>query len=267
LALGFSVAELLPRARGGGALAMGLSALEESEWLQPAPDLALRARAFDDHPENVEILPAAEEAGRELAALCGVAGGLEQAARSAWEDMCLLIRPEGDDSHYLAGAAVAFPTDWRVQDKIGRPMDAIHAPIHGYAGQLARGVDHFMGTLTPGRIFGRCNWFVSPTPALRWIEENPPEIAFAHVNADNAGETLFIRSERQTLRRLPHTGAVVFTIGVYLAPLGTLPAACITRLADALTNIPAPEFTRRGAAHFAPAFQEYARRHADYSAI
>ena len=36
----------------------------------------------------------------------------------------------------------------------------------------------------------------------------------AIVTAENAGETLFVRCERQGLRKLPETGAIVFTIGV-----------------------------------------------------
>jgi hypothetical protein len=117
-----------------------------------------------------------------------------------------------------------------------------------------------MAKLKPGGIYGRCNWFVSPTPALRWIAE-PPERAFAHVTADNAGETLFVRSERQTLRKLPQTGAIVFTIGVYVSPIGSLSPDNIARMAESITTIPEPEGRRRGAAHFAPALQAYAARH------
>ena len=61
----------------------------------------------------------------------------------------------------------------------------------------------------------------------------PPEQAFAHVTPENAGEMLFVRSERQTLRKLPATGAVVFTIGVYVAPLGSLSPGNVTRIAEA----------------------------------
>ncbi|BBC72204.1 conserved hypothetical protein [Altererythrobacter sp. B11] len=259
-ALGFSVEELLPRARGGGALRMGLSALDKADWLQPEPDLAARAAAFDAHPDSVQLTPDAEAPGAELAALLGTTGGLEGAARSAWEDMCLLTQPAPDAPFHLIGAAVAFPTDWRPADKLGLPLAALHAPIHGYQQQLASGVDRFMAGLRPGRIFGRCNWFVSPTPALRWIADAPPAEAFAHVTAENAGETLFIRSERQTLRKLPRSGAVVFTIGVYVAPLASLSPANAARLAQSLASIPAEEAERRGAPHFAPALEAYAAR-------
>lgn len=258
--LGFSVDELLPRARGGGPLKIGLAVLGGDEWLQPEPDLTLRNKAFDDHPESVGLTPEAEAPGAELAALLGASGGLEGAARSAWEDMCVLARRPDEEIYRLVGAAVAFPTDWRIADKLGHAMIALHRPIHGYAEQIGGPVDRFMARLKPGRIYGRCNWFVAPTDALRWIA-GAPERDFAHVTPENAGETLYVRSERQTLRKLPETGAIVFTIGIYRAPLGSLSPENLARLAEALATIPGPEAMRRGAPYFAPQLQAYAARH------
>ena len=257
--LGFSVDTLLPYARGGGPLKMGLAKLDESEWLEPNPDLAAREAAFDAHPEVVQLTPEAQAPGEELAGMLGVSGGLEGAARAHWEDMCLLTRSEGEETYRLAGAAVAFPTDWEPANKLGLPLAAMHAPIDNYAEQLAAPVDRFMLKLKPGAIYGRCNWFVAPTDALRWVCE-PPERAFVHVTAENAGKTLFVRSERQTLRRLPATGAMLFTIGVHVAPLGSLSPANVAFMADALATIPANEAQRRGAAFFAPQLRAFAAR-------
>lgn len=256
--LGFAVEDLLPKARGGGALKMGLTALGEDEWLQPDPDLAARAAAFDAHPDAVQISPRAEAAGAELAAMLGTGGGLEGAARGAHEDMCLLAPKEGEDVYRLIGAAVAWPTDWHPADKMGLPLVAMHAPIQGYREQLASGVDHFMAKLKPGRIFGRCNWFVSPTSSRRWIDTAPPSETFSAVTAENAGETLFVRCERQTLRRLPQTGAILFTIGVYVTPLGSLSNENVARLAHSVATIPPEEAERRGTRWFAPQLAAYA---------
>ena len=256
--LGFGVNALLPKARGGGALRMGLAALSQSEWLQPEPDLAARAAAFDAHPDSVQVMACAQNAGAELAVMLGTTGGLEGAARAAWEDMCLLM-PDADGVYRLAGAAVAFPTDWDPADKMGQPLIGLHKPIHGYAEQLASGVDHFMASLKPGRIFGRCNWFVAPTPALRWIDTQPQSVTFAGVTAENAGERLFVRSERQTLRRLPQTGAIVFTIGVYVEPLAALTADNLARLVEAVATIPPEEALRRGAGFWASHLIQYAQ--------
>ena len=123
-------------------------------------------------------------------------------------------------------------------EETGRGQSAPDAPIQGYAEQLSSGVDHFMAKLKPGKIFGRCNWFVAPTPALRWIDTEPQSVTFAGVTAENAGERLCVRSERQTLRRLPQTGAIVFTIGVYVEPLAALSPDNLARLVEAVATIP-----------------------------
>ena len=115
-----------------------------------------------------------------------------------------------------------------------------------------------MAQLTPGRIFGRCNWFITPTDVWRWVAGRPKQ-AFAHVTPANAGETLFVRCERQTLRRLPMTGAIVFTIGVYLSPLGRLPAPQIAMLANGVTRLLSCEGARRGAPAYAAALEGFAR--------
>lgn len=257
--LGFSVETLLPKARGGGVLKMGLVRLEESDWLQGEPDTAARARAFAAHPEAVKVLPEAEEPAKELAAMLGVTGGLPAAASVRWEDMCLLTRRDGEAEYRLTGGAVAFPTDWRLEEKIGRPLTDVHEPIHGYREQLSAGVDHFMANLAPGTVFGRANWFVVASDTLRYLPEDAPQQRFAHVTPANAGESLFVRSERQTLRRLPETGAIVFTIGVYLAPLGSLSDENVARIVAAVASVGEGESERRSSPHYAAALRAYAR--------
>lgn len=258
MSLGFSVDELLPHARGGGQLKMGLVSLTEDEWLQSEPDLAAREAGFAAHPEGIQLSPEANAPGRELARMLGLSGTLPEAAASHHEDMCLLTRRPDEDIYRLVGAAVAYPTDWHPKDKIGLPLAAMHAPIQGYAEQLARGVDHFMAKLKRGKIFGRCNWFITPTADLRWIADQSPEIAFCAATADNAGETLFVRSERQTLRKLPETGAILFTIGVYIAPLGRLLHSNISLLAGAMKTLLKGEGDRRGTPCYAAALTGYA---------
>ena len=238
---------------------MGLARLDENEWLQPDPDRAARAEGFAGFPEGVQLAPEAGAPGAELTAMLGLAGGLPEAAAAHHEDMCLLTRREGEDVYRLVGAAVAWPSDWRPAEKMGLALTALHAPIQDYAEQLASGVDHFMDRLEPGKIFGRCNWFIAPTGVRRWVAE-PPELAFAHVDAGNASETLFVRSERQTLRRLPETGAILFTIGVYVEPLGALSDGNVAMLARAVRSLVEGEGDRRGAGAYAAALIGYASR-------
>lgn len=258
MTLGFSVRELLPHARNGEKLKIGLRALGEDEWLQPEPDLAARAAAFDARPEAVQITDAAEAPGAELAAMLGLSGGLAEAARAHWEDMCLLTRQPNEEIYRLIGAAVAFPTDWRVEHKMGLPLASMHAPIHGYAEQLATGVDRFMAKLKPGALYGRSNWFVVDNGSLCHLPGTRE--LFAGVTPENAGTNLFARCERQTLRRLPQTGAILFTIGVYVEPLHGLPKDSIHWLAQAVRTIPPGERERRGIGAYLPALLGYAQR-------
>jgi dimethylamine monooxygenase subunit A len=262
MTLGFSVNTLLPKARGGGQLRMGLVKLEEHEWRDPAPDLAARAEGFATWPQGVQLTPEVDAPGRELAAMLGVPGALPEAALATHEDLCLLTQRDDEEVYRLIGAAVAWPSDWHPADKIGLPLRALHAPIAGYEEQLATGVDRFMETLRPGPIYGRCNWFIAATSERRWLPDRPPAKAFAHVTPQNAGETLFVRSERQTLRRLPQTGAILFGIGIYVEPLGRLSPANIAMLGKAVQTLVSGEGDRRGAPAYADSLIAFAQRNA-----
>lgn len=256
--LGFGVEALVEAGRGGGGLAMGLRRVREVDWLQPEVDRVARAAAFDTYADAVQLMPEADGAGREVAAMLGVAGGLGDAARACWEDLCLL-QPDAAGTYRLTAGAVGFSTDWRLADKMGLPLAAAHAPIHGYAEQLSSGVGHFFRTIPTGPIFGRANWFVVPTGAWRYMPADDPAQRFAHVTADNAGSTLFVRCERQTLRRLPQTGAMLFTIGVSVAPLGSLSGEAVRKVAVGIAAQSAGEHERRAGPFYAAALAGYAR--------
>ena len=122
----------------------------------------------------------------------------------------------GDAGYRLTGASLCFPNRWRLAEKIGQPLDFIHAPVPGFAPALERPVAHFFAALKPDRILGRVNWGIADDPTR--FQPIGRE-ADAAITPDTAGTALFLRVERQTLRRLPQSGAVVFTIRTEIAPL------------------------------------------------
>ena len=139
---------------------------------------------------------------------------LDQAGRLVQEDFCLL---QSDGHHYrLTAAAVCFPANWRLSDKIGRPLNLIHEPVPGYEQNLAQVVDRFFERLQPNNLVWRANWFIHGNPILF---QPGSEQAATQVTAENAGDRLWFRSERQTLQRLPESGAVLFTIRTRVIPL------------------------------------------------
>ncbi len=257
MTLGFSVETLLPYARVSGPLRMGLVRLAESEWLDPAPDVAAREAAFDAHPDSIRVLAEGEGPARELAQMLGT-DSLEAAARAHWEDFCLLTQDAPGQSYRLIAAAVGFPTDWHLSEKMGKPLHAVHEPIHGYAEQLSDGVDRFMDKLRVAEIYGRTNAFVMPSADLRYMPDPPADRRYAHVTPDNAGSSLFVRCERETLRRLPQTGAIVFTIGVYRTSLASLSDEGLARIASSVGALLDGEEARRGAPAYAEALTAYA---------
>jgi hypothetical protein len=104
-------------------------------------------------------------------------------------------------------------------DKIGKPLAAVHGPVPLYATRLAGPVDRFMRNLKPTHITSRLNWSLLDDPALfqpggKWRVE-----ASTNITKDNAGSRVFLRVERQTLRRMPITDAVLFGIRVHVYPL------------------------------------------------
>jgi len=163
---------------------------------------------------------------------------LELAGRLVQEDLCIVQRD--DASPILTAAVLCFPSRWRLAEKLGRPLAAVHASVPFYAERLARPVDRFMHHVKPGHIAARLNWSVLDDATLfqpggKWREAHNPA-----VTPENAGGTLFLRVERQTFRRLPRSGAVLFGIRVHVYPLDVAIASSATaaRLAAAVRALP-----------------------------
>jgi dimethylamine monooxygenase subunit A len=148
----------------------------------------------------------------------GVIDPLELAGRLVQEDLCLI--QNGADGPVFTAAVLCFPSRWRLMDKIGKPLSAVHGPVPLYAERLARPVDRFMRNLKPGHIASRLNWSVLDDPALFQPGGKWRMAGSSDITAENAGGRVFLRVERQTLRRLPMSEAVLFGIRVHVYPLG-----------------------------------------------
>lgn len=128
----------------------------------------------------------------------------------------LVIMERGDGGYRLTAASLCSPSHWRLADKLGRPLRAIHDPIPGIHEDLSPRIDRFFDHLRPEHPVERFNWSLQADPAL--FHDGRAETQGEAI----AGAPLYYRAERQTLVRLPRTGAVVFTIRVFLHPLETL---------------------------------------------
>jgi dimethylamine monooxygenase subunit A len=160
---------------------------------------------------------------------------LELAGRLVQEDLCVLRLCEG--MPVLIAGLVCFPSGWRLRDKLGQNLTAVHAPVPFYEDRLAGTVDRLMARLKPGRLAVRLNWGVVLGGELHRL---PPTTVHAGLRAVDAGEQLFLRVERQTLSALPTSGAVLFGIRVHCYPLCSIAARpeIAARLAAAVRALP-----------------------------
>ena len=163
---------------------------------------------------------------------------LELAGRLVQEDLCI-IRPAEDGPRFIA-AVLCFPSRWRLHDKLGRPLAEVHGPVPLYADRLAKPVDRFMRHVKPGHVAQRLNWSLLDDPALFQTGGHGRDGINPAITPENAGETLHLRVERQTVRRLPRSETVLFGIRVHVYGLARVigTPALAARLAEAIRALP-----------------------------
>jgi hypothetical protein len=235
--------------------AMGVR-VDATPWPAPVDPavLDLRRALLWTHPACAAALPGSEAACAEVAEVAGVDGGavglvpppagrphgeagccgspgppsrevadLAAAAVAQGDDLCVLAAEPGWP---LVAGVVLFPSHWRLADKLGEPLALVHDRVPGYPEAQ---VDRFLDRLEPGKAVWRRNLLVHRDGAL-----HAPEAATDDVPV----ERWWLRSERQTLRRLPRSGAVLFAIHTDTAPLADLEPATRVALADRLASFP-----------------------------
>jgi hypothetical protein len=109
---------------------------------------------------------------------------------------------------------------------VGWPLADVHDRVPGYpAGQ----VDRFLARLKPGQVVWRRNLLLHRDGELHAPVARTDDVPVAE---------WWLRSERQTLRLLPRTGGVLFTIHTDTVPLADLPGELRHALADHVESLP-----------------------------
>jgi hypothetical protein len=160
---------------------------------------------------------------------------LDAAARLVPEDLVLLVERDGE--LVFGGGSVCFPNRWDLRSKLGLTMAGVHAPVDRLNDQLEAPIDGFFDRLTPERSFWRLGWGVLDT--ADWYTPIDGTASPRPVEPDP--DQYYLRVERETLRRFPGTGCILFTIRTYVTPIlaSCATPAEATRLAAALDSLPA----------------------------
>lgn len=250
-----SVAKYYPFNGQRGRLRLGLNQIEFSEWLQYEVDFTdrVKEKKFLIRTEGTRVLdtlPNSIEAQKEYLDLllkhikqyhsdlfevfsnhifsktdkisyaysnyqtCP----LELASYLIGDDICLLNEIDGD--YRLVAASVCAPTWWDLPEKIGKPLTTIHAPIANLEEKIGRMIRHFLQNLNVNDCYQRSNWFLFTSPELCIFPNSFDFYAeMSEIDLENIETKLYLRSERQTFRRLENSNHIAFGIKVYVEPI------------------------------------------------
>ena len=241
---------LFPTAVDAVRLRIGARPLDVAQWVSAvdedwAPTIAMKRALIEDRPQEVvACMDGAQEACEEVAAgvlaSIGASPSMESgidalvdAALHVADDLCILL-PDEHGVPRLMAAVLCAPNRWRLVEKMGGTMASIHSPVARYGDDVASPVNSVMMRLNAERPLWRTNWGISNHPAL-FQPETPP------ATPDMDAGDMWFRVEWQTLRRLPITGGIVFTIRTYVEKLSDFVARekpLVQDIAELVNKIP-----------------------------
>ncbi|MER8391581.1 DUF3445 domain-containing protein [Mesorhizobium sp. M1340] len=233
---------------------IGLKPLSLDRWIEVdeylLPYLAEKRRLYTEIPDKVFVEEqATRDAQREVLDLLGAhlaanfpethrrtdnaievidgIDNLEGSGTSAsFSDAPLMRRDES--GWRLAAGSLCFPSSWSLIEKFGKPLQQIHAPVPGFGpGTRPADLINRMFDGLQGQAVERYNWSIQAGDALYHPLSNIERIDRASNRPSRFPDGdidahAFIRVERQTLRKLPVSGDILFTIRIHLDPLALL---------------------------------------------
>jgi dimethylamine monooxygenase subunit A len=186
---------------------------------------------------------------------------LRQLSDFVQEDFMLL--QEIDGRRTISAASNAYSSSGRLVASVGRDVCWAHEPVPNLTALHGSRIDRILGSVHENAPCARFNWQLTPLSSIFFPPDPHAANKAALRSASNqlskdpslAPSLLHMRVERQTLRRLPETRAVAFSIHTYSDPLFSLitDVAAVDALLALLRNY-SPErlrYTEMDAVHAA----------------
>ena len=222
--------EISPFATGAFTWKMNTRSIEVNDWLQVdesrEEDLLLKKKGpVGNHlngsePTSKKLLETIEswriQRSVSVPELDVSLHPIDRCGRLVQEDVCLMERIS--ESWILTAASVCFPTHWDPFSKIGLALDQIHQPVPRYEQDLMPRPGNFMDRISDGMIVARTGWSLTASSDLSLNSED--RTVDKHLEKDPS--ELIVRVERQTLRKVPKSEAIAFTIRIHRWPLNVI---------------------------------------------
>jgi hypothetical protein len=144
------------------------------------------------------------------------------------EDFMLLQEIDGRQT--ITAASNAYSSSGRLAAAVGRDVRWAHEPVPDLTALHGARIDRILGSVYEDALCARFNWQLTPLTSIFFPSDphSASKAALRSVSAQLskdpslAPSLLHMRVERQTLRRLPETRAVAFSIHTYSDPLSSL---------------------------------------------
>jgi hypothetical protein len=207
-----------PARYGVAELDSGLHPLDAAARLVPEDLVLMVPRQTDEFrrdPSARDLIGrqsgvSGDESWRDSSARDLIGGGSGVSVDERWRDRSARDLIDGGVELVFGGGSVCFPNRWDLHSKLGRTLSEVHAPVPQLNRQLDRSIDRFLERLRPERAYWRLGWGIIDV-GDRYTPPGRPRPAISAAPLER-----FLRVERETLRRFPNTGCVLFTIRTYV---------------------------------------------------
>ncbi|MBJ3786532.1 heme-dependent oxidative N-demethylase family protein [Devosia sediminis] len=225
---------------------IGTRPLDPAHWLEPdacrAAQIEEKLRLLAGRPEEVFAeLPESRAAQGELLGLVtehmrsrhpelwrhnepetpGEHGSPLVAVSKRVQDDLLILQRHGDGWRLTAGC-LCFPSSWVLAEKLGQVLADIHQPVPGFGPgtRQAEIMARMFDAMRPETPMIRWNFSLYGDDRLFHPDVSGPDQP--RFGSGERADPVFLRVERQTLRKLPETGAIAFTIRISVDPIERL---------------------------------------------
>jgi len=248
---------------------IGLAPIEPIDWFEPGEadparkDALLAADPGLVFGETEGSRPAQAEALGLVEAATGQKARpdlapLWAASRLVADDLCLMERRDGAWS--LSALSLCSGTFFTAREALGKSLEGLHQPVEGLGDSFVSRMARIFDGLPAGRVVQRRNWTLVNDEALHLPDPAAVRARIPTIDPDEAGGALFVRVERQTLRRLPTSGAVLFTIRIWRHPLAALEGERLAAFAQAWRSAPPAFRAYKQLAAFDPLVEAFLAR-------
>ena len=248
-----------PYRNGDGGVKVGLEPIEEADWLEIDSlfdsEIELKKKLYEsNYKEIYQELDLSFKSQHELLEILKThlnqyhpshkitatesSTPLKNASLMVQEDLVLMLPSE--EKYFLGAASLCAPSNWSLKEKFNSSLIELHKDVPSYEKKIGSRVNNLFNKLPNDRIFQRFNWSIYEEATLFQPARSKSVVERSKSITDkNAGDRLFIRVERQTIRRLPKTQAVAFTIRVHVDPLSSIKEdlSLVRDLKKALENL------------------------------